>query len=130
MANRITIEGRTFESDGPISVIKGRVVVGGKLLTELKDVLVRIEVIGDLSSLTTDAEVTVNGNVQGDVDAGGGVSVTGNVQGDVKASGGIECGNVGGYAKAGGGIRAHDISGSVTAGGGIQCNNVKGGVQF
>lgn len=111
--NRVTINGQTFESEGPITVINGRVTVGGKQLAELKETIIRIEVEGDLSSLKTDASVTVKGNVQGDVDAGGSVTA-GDVGGDVDAGGSVNCG---------------DVKGDVDAGGSINCRTVSGGVR-
>ena len=102
--NRVVINGQVFETEGNISVVNGRVVVGGKTLTELKETTIRIEVVGDLISLTTDSSVSVNGNVRGNVDAHGSIQIDGSVGGNVKAGGSVQCGNVGGNMGAGGSI--------------------------
>lgn len=112
--NRVTINGQTFESEGNIIVTNGRVVVGGKTLTELKDTTIRIEVTSDLSSLTTDSSVSIVGNVQGNVEAGGSVSA----------------GNIGGNVDAGGSVNCGDVRGGVDAGGSINCRTVSGGVRL
>jgi hypothetical protein len=106
--NRIEINGVIFESAGTISIINGRVSVGGKQLTEVKETLIRIEVHGDLTSLTTDSSVTVHGNVTGNVDAGGSIQCE-SVGGDADAGGSIQCGNVGGSVDAGGSVIAKTI---------------------
>jgi cytoskeletal protein CcmA (bactofilin family) len=86
--SRVTINGQTFEAEGSISIINGRVIVGNKTVTELKEATVRIEVIGNLTSLTTDSSVSVTGNVDGNVDAGGSIQIGGNVQATTIDAGG------------------------------------------
>jgi GTPase len=108
--NRITINGKTYEATGSISVINGRVSVNGTTLTETEETVVRIEIEGNLTSLTTDASVSMKGNVTGNVDAGGSVSVGGNITGNVDAGGSVNCGNVSGSVDAGGSVNCRRMS--------------------
>lgn len=95
----ITINGKTYVGSN-ISVVNDRVIIDGKPVEDPGKGIVSIKIEGDLSSLHSDLAVTVNGNVQGNVDAGNSVTC-GNVQGSVKAGNSVNCGDVGGSAKAG-----------------------------
>ena len=86
-----------------ITVSNNSVYVDGKLVQKELSGVVKIEFEGDLASLTSEGSVSVNGNVKGDVDAGGSVAC-GNVEGDVDAGGSVNCGNVEGDVDAGGSI--------------------------
>lgn len=102
--NQIVINGKAISVQGNnISVINNRVYVDGKLIEEELSGTVEISFIGDLASLKTDSSATVNGSVQGDVDAGGSVSC-GDVVGSVDAGGSVSCGTVGGDVDAGGSV--------------------------
>ena len=78
--------------------------------------------------------------VQGSVQAGGGVTCSGDVGGSVQA-GAVTCGDVGGSVEAGavtcgdvegdvhgGSVKCGDVSGSIEAGGGVNCGDVEGDV--
>ncbi|MDE6592285.1 MAG: helix-turn-helix domain-containing protein [Oscillospiraceae bacterium] len=68
-------------------------------------------------------ECTIEGDIYGDLNAGGGVQC-GNVEGTVNAGNGIVCGNVGGSANAGAGIVCGNVGENVSAGDGVNCVNV------
>lgn len=91
----------------------------------------------------SDFSVTCEGDVQGDVKAGGrvdcgsvgkGVTAGGSVncdsvEGDVKAGGSVTCDTVGGNVSAGGSVHCDDVGGSVSAGANVSCDDVGGDVR-
>lgn len=95
----ITINGKTYVGNN-ISVVNDRVIIDGKPVEDPGKGIVSIKIEGDLASLHSDLAVTVNGNVQGDVEAGNSVTC-GNVKGNVKAGNSVNCGDISGTAKAG-----------------------------
>lgn len=100
----VTINGKTYSGlSGGIVIAGNCVYAGGKLVDGEAQGVVEVIVEGDLTSLESSASVTVNGNVQGDVDAGGSINC-GNVGGSVKAGGSANCANVAGSVKAGGSV--------------------------
>lgn len=119
--NVIIINGKRIVSDGgDIDCVGGQILVDGKVVHEKEGYILRI-VIESMENesmenktfpinVNSDKAVTVRGNVQGNVDAGGSVS----------------CNNVIGNVKAGGSCSCDDVNGSVTAGGSVNCDNVGG----
>jgi autotransporter translocation and assembly factor TamB len=102
--NRIVINGESISVSGNnISIINGQIYVDGKLVKEELSGNVSVSFEGDLASLKTDGSATINGNVLGDVDAGGSVKC-GNIEKSVDAGGSVNCLNVGGDVDAGGSI--------------------------
>ncbi len=100
--------------------------------------------IGKALDVTSYLNVTIEGDVQGDVDAGNSVtcgdvggsvdagsSVTcGDVNGDIDAGGHVECGNVDGDVDAGGSVTVEgDVHGDIHSGGDVRCENVSGDVE-
>lgn len=83
---------------------------------------------GDLNDLISDFAVIVNGNVYGDVDAGGNVTC-GDVECDVDAGGAVSCGDVSGDVEAGANVTCGDVSGDVEAGVSVTCGRVDGSVE-
>lgn len=69
----------------------------------------------------------IEGNISGNVDAGGGVNC-GNIGGYLDAGGGVNCGPVGDYVDAGGGVSCGPVGNYVDAGGGVNCGPVGGNV--
>ncbi len=67
----------------------------------------------------------IDGNISGDLTAGGGVCC-GNVGGNALPNGGMNCGNVGGNATACGGINCGNVGGDATADGSINCGGIDG----
>lgn len=99
--NTVTINGKTYSSNGNITVTNGKVVLDGVAVDTAENVL-RMEVTGTLNNLTTDMSVSC-------------ASVNGNVE----AGGSVNCDNVGGSVAAGGSVNADSIGGSVSAGGSV-----------
>lgn len=106
----IFINGTKYQGKN-ISIINGKVCIDGEFQKKVKGV-VRIEIGGNLTSLRTDADVNIKGNVFGSVSAGGSV----------------ECGDIGGNVDAGGSVRCGDVVGNVDAGGSVECGDVIGDV--
>ena len=82
---------------------------------------------GPALNIRSDFDVTVEGEVQGSVEAGGDVDC-GNVLGHVTAGGDVDCGVIEGNLEAGGDVDCASVGGSVSAGGDVDCDNVGGGV--
>lgn len=100
---------------------------GDDQLTEAKKHFVlRIE--GKAKNIVSDFSVQVDGDVAGDISAGGSISC-GDVSGNAHAGTGLECGDVEGDAFAGAGLACGDVSGNLTAGGGVECGDVDGNVK-
>ena len=72
-------------------------------------------------------DVTVDGDVQGGVTAGGDVQC-GMVGDSVSAEGDVTCDTVGGGVNAGGDVTCDTVNGSVSAGGDVTCDDVYGNV--
>lgn len=108
----VTVNGKTHvvEDGSNLSVINNAIYVDGKLLIDSTDkrgklaTVLNIEIKGNLLNLTSDAAVTVTGDVVGSVVAGGSVRCK-NIEGSVSTEGSLRCGNIGGDVQAGGSIR-------------------------
>lgn len=98
---------------------------GGGLFSR-REIALRIE--GDALNVQSDFDVTVEGEVQGSVEAGGDVDCAG-VGGDVKASGDVDCESVLGHVNAGGDVDCSGVEGNVQAGGDVNCGSVGGDVK-
>ena len=119
----ITIDGQTYEtpSDSSISVVKGTIYIDGKKVAgDLGESKQPVTIVweGPLNYLKCDGDVIVNGDIKGNVDAGGSVKC-GNVGGDVDASGSATCGDIKGNVDAGGSVKCLSVSGRVDAGGSV-----------
>ena len=82
---------------------------------------------GPAINICSDFSVTCEGDVQGDVKAGGRVDC-GSVGKDVTAGGSVNCDSVEGDVKAGGSVTCDTVGGNVSAGGSVHCNGVGGSV--
>jgi len=126
MINKFTINGKSFTSmSGSVSVINGRVFIDGKEVSGEEGQVsgvVEIRVLeGQIQNLRSDASITVEGDVQGNVDAGVSASVGGSVGGQVEAGGSAKVGgSVGGSVAAGGSVNCGDVAGNVDAGGSVK----------
>ena len=100
----ININGNTFTGSN-ISIVNDRVIIDGK--TQVSNInmnqTLHIEVIGNIESLRADGSVTMNGDVEGNVDCGGSFKGN-NVKGSVDCGGSCNCGQVGGDVDAGGSV--------------------------
>ena len=117
-ARRFFINGRLFNVRGgsSISIINGKVLVGGRPIDDLKPVEGQYKIVvengGTIESLETDCDVTVSGDVQGSVSAGSSVS----------------CRNVGGAVSAGSSVHCDKVAHNVSAGSSVTCGDVGGSV--
>ena len=108
--NKMRINGKVYNipAGANISVVNNVVLVDGKKIpsddVQISDVIIE----GDTGPVRADGSVTVNGNVTGNVDAGGSV----------------KAGNVSGKVNAGGSVKAADITGSVNAGGSVKAERI------
>lgn len=119
----VTVNGKTYRGKN-VRIQNDVVYVDGKPVgegasTAAEGGILHIEVTGDVGSIESDQSVTVNGNVQGSVNAGGSVNC-GSVGGDVDAGGSVSSDSIGGDVDAGGSVRAVQIQGSVDAGGSVR----------
>lgn len=102
--NTIIVNGMKIQTNGKnISINNDVIKVNGKVIMSDLSGQVDIRFEGDLANLECDGNVTVNGIVNGDINAGGNISC-GAVGRDADAGGNIICGNVGRDIDAGGNI--------------------------
>ena len=97
--NRKTYAGNSVVVQNDVVIIDGVVQGNGETLTGI----VKIVVTGDLVSLHTDRSVSISGDVNGDVQAGGSVSCK-NIAGNTSSGGSVRCGQIGGSIMAGGSV--------------------------
>lgn len=103
--NNIIVNGRAISVSGNnISIINDAIYVDGKKIEGGLSGAVEVSFTGDICSLKCDGEVTIKGNVLGNIDCGGS----------------CECGDVGGYVDAGGSVRCGKVNGDVDAGGSVR----------
>ena len=67
----------------------------------------------------------IDGDINGRVNAGGGVNC-GGVGGYVEANGGVNCGGIGGFLKSNGGVNCGNVGGDADCQGSLNCGNIKG----
>lgn len=118
----VVVNGVKIETpDGAsISVVNGKVFIGGKQIETAKNEKIEIDVTGALVNLSVDIGDVKCQNVEGDINAGGSVNAD-SVGGSVDAGGSVSCDNVGGNVDAGGSVNCGKIAGSVKAGGSVNC---------
>lgn len=120
-SNEIIVNGKKFKLPGSysnMSIIDGKVIIDGKELEGIGDSKkYEITIQGNVGSLEVkEGSVTVNGNVEGNVKAGGVVECK-DVKGSVEGGNIITVnGSVGGDVKAGNMVNCGDVQGKVTAG--------------
>lgn len=103
--NKIIINGKTIMTKGKILIVTGDTIICDESVVQTGlSKIVEVKFEGDLANLECDCEVTINGDVHGNVRAGNGVTC-GNVGGNVDAGNSVDCGNVQGDVDAGNGIR-------------------------
>lgn len=125
--------GKTFDNvtrgvSGSNVIINGRkVIVDGKVITDEAEGVIELRITdGALQNVETTCDVTITGDVRGNVNAGMNVTC-GHVGGDVDA--GMEArvrGNVQGSVEAGMSVSANDIMGDAEAGMNISAKEIKG----
>lgn len=103
--NTIVINGKRIAVSGNnITVINDQVLVDGKVVETGLSGIVEVKFEGDLANLRCSGSATVNGEVKGNVEAGGSIKCS-NVGKSVDAGGSVSCGNVGGDIDAGGSVK-------------------------
>jgi hypothetical protein len=103
--NNIIINGQSYSVQGNnITITNNQVIVDGTAIQSNLSGITEVKFDGDLASLKCHGAATVNGDVKGNVDAGGSIKC-GNVGGNVDAGGSVTCGNVGGDIDAGGSVK-------------------------
>lgn len=85
----ITINGVIYEGNN-IVVSNNVVTINGVTVENVANPLV-IKIEGDLATLKSDGNVTVEGNVNGSVTCAGNLRVHGEISGDVTCTGNIRC---------------------------------------
>jgi len=83
----IIINGKRY-SGLDVSIVNNSIFIDGKKVDSNKENILEIKVIGDLAKLTTDKSVTVNGNIEGNVEVGGSITCN-DVGGSIKAGGSV-----------------------------------------
>lgn len=99
----IVINGKSYKGNN-VSIVNGTVYIDGRIAEENQVGELTIKIEGDVALVRCDTSVSIDGNVGGNVDAGGSVTC-GNVGKSVDAGGSITCNNINGNADAGGSIR-------------------------
>lgn len=120
----VTINGKTY-SGNSVVVTNDTVIIDGKVQRGEVSGVVQVVVSGDIGYLKSNASVTVNGNVSGNIDAGGSVQCL-NIDGNVDAGGSVSCKNVGGGVDAGGSVSMSGNKCGVVGNGAV----VAGGIIF
>lgn len=126
--NRIVVNGRviTNTGGGVVEIYDGKVVVNGKPVEDLNglpDKVVNITIDGDVESLHVDccSTVSVDGNVKTVKSGSGDVTVSGNVSGNISTgSGDVNCCNVeeGDVTTGSGDVHCINVGGRVSTGSG------------
>ena len=98
----VTINGVTYEGNN-VSMINNRIIIDGKEVGETERAQTQIVINGNIGNLETDKSVTVNGEITGNVTAGGSVNCD-DIGGDVRAGGSVNCDDIGGDVRAGGSV--------------------------
>jgi len=134
---RVVINGEVYEGTGnpQITTINNVVYVDGIPHDQVKplggDNILRLEVqmLGSVKGLSTTGDVTVHGDVQGDVDTQGRVEVTQGVGGSVNSMGRVEVGgDVGRNVDSQGRVDVTgNVSGSIDTTGKVEVQGSVGG---
>jgi hypothetical protein len=118
--NTIIINGQKIQTIGSNIEINGEnILVDGQVVKNGLAGTVKIQFEGDIASIKSDTSVTVNGNVHGNVDAGGSI-ICQQVGRDVDAGGSVTCTDIQGDVDAGGSVTCGEIHGNVHAGGSVR----------
>lgn len=118
----------------------GHVLIGAGSTADKKNIEFCYE--GPALNIRSDFAVSVEGDVEGNIEAGGSVTCDAvggsikagggvscdDVKGDVNAGGVVTCDNVGGSVRAGASVTCDDVAGNVTAGVSVQCDSIGGSI--
>lgn len=103
----------------------GHTLIGSGDVTKSKKIEFCYE--GPALNIHSEFNVSVDGDVQGSIEAGGAVSCDA-VGGDIRTVGSVTCDSVNGSVNAGGIVTCDNIRGDVKAGGSVTCDNIAGSV--
>lgn len=105
---KININGNSFSfSDGSNIVINnGKVIVDGKEILNKENVVIKVEVTGNVNVVKSDDSVHIKGDVLQYVDAGNSVSCN-NIHGDVDAGNSVSANVINGNTHAGNKIKIY-----------------------
>lgn len=84
----VTINGKTFQSgNGNLSIEGNKIYIDGVLQENsiINDNNIQVVINGDCGLINCRGEVTVNGNVNGNIDAGNSINISGDCSGDIDA---------------------------------------------
>jgi transcriptional regulator with XRE-family HTH domain/cytoskeletal protein CcmA (bactofilin family) len=129
----------SWEDDDVIRLVLFR---GWNLLEASENTNHLFRLNGDVKDLECKYNLTLEGEVKGNVNAGDCVNCgniggnltagdcvsCGNIEGNLSAGDSVNCGNVGGGVNAGDAVNCGNIGGGVNAGDGINCANIGGSV--
>lgn len=115
---KINIDGRFFTGT-TVTIRNGRVSIDGKSVDGKLTGKVEIRIVeGQLQNLETDGDVTVEGDILGNVDAGMSVNAK-NIHGDVDAGMSVTCGDVSGNVDSGMSVTCGTVGGDVNSSFGV-----------
>ena len=131
---KVKINGVDYFVEGSkISLENNKILVNGQEIdmeyVKAKEIKITIE--GNVESLIAPCaqEINIIGNVGSIQTKTGDISIQGDVTGDIKTErGSVDSFAVGGNVSAGGDVNCGDVNGNVSAGGTVDCGEVKGGV--
>ncbi|MBQ2823473.1 MAG: helix-turn-helix domain-containing protein [Oscillospiraceae bacterium] len=119
-----------FPDDGVIRIVQYR---GSKLIRKDDydpNFKIPLEITDD-TECTVNVEIwgsaKIDGNVQGNINAGGSISCCG-VVGEVNSGGSVNCNGVVGNVNSGGAVNCNGVVGDISAGGNVCCDDVAGNV--
>ena len=112
-----------------LAIYAGRRLLKEREIKELnkKGELCTVRLVGEARDVYCALGLTCEGDIRGDVQAGGGVTCE-DVGGDVHG-GGVTCGDVGGSVRAGDSVTCGSVEGDVSAGESVRCGHVGGDVR-
>jgi hypothetical protein len=116
--------GMNVSSHNGVTIINGKKYTGNNVSINGSTIIIDGKVVDthdgkQLEIIITGGPVSVNA-------AEGNVTVNGNVEGDVNAAGSVKCHDVGKNVKASGSVTAGDVQGDVDASGSVHCGKVGG----
>ena len=84
-------------NEDSISIINNKLYINGKeYKSNSKNTISDLEIKGNVSSINSDCNITINGDVKGDISSKGSINISGNVNGDIDAGGSV---NISGHHK-------------------------------
>ena len=77
-------------NEDSISIINNKLYINGKeYKSNNKNTISNLEIKGNVSSINSDCNITINGDVKVDISSKGSINISGNVSGDIDADGSV-----------------------------------------